>query len=484
MDPTERACWNILECVAVFAVYFSGPLNDFHLYFFDRNRLYRFWVAKLTKIQYKGPEKEITETATHARMEPTEDDYLMKIRSEIQDDTAQQVGAKSSNECVICLSNEGPPYPVQGGCACRGAAGFAHVACRATAAFHAQDSAGPKVWWDCMTCKQTFTGETRLLLANIWLESVTNVPVKDDMDYEEQLNMVVEKLSMASNLGSALCQAGKYMAAEKIERQVWEKEKEVFGIDHHLTLMSGSNLATTLCELGQYDEAELIEQDVWAKNKETLGNDHPATLTSAGNLATTFGNQGKHDEALVIERQVWETEQRVLGVHHPSTLISASNLAVTLSKLGIHDEALLIQHATLIAKKRVFGEDHPGTLDTMGNLGLALFNKGNFDDAFVIQHETWISRKRFGVDHPDTLESAYHTSNTLFRQGKLDEAYLIQQETLFTQKQVLGENHPQTIKSANGLLRITNKMKKRDNIAKSEDSSGDTTNLHQLSGPI
>jgi hypothetical protein len=33
-------------------------------------------------------------------------------------------------DCVICLGNEGPPYPVQKGCGCRGAAGLTHIECQ------------------------------------------------------------------------------------------------------------------------------------------------------------------------------------------------------------------------------------------------------------------------------------------------------------------------------------------------------------------
>ena len=58
--------------------------------------------------------------------------------------------------CHICL--ESSPPPMQSGCACRGAAGLAHVGCRVRAARALQEDKGWQVWWECQTCLQDFTG--------------------------------------------------------------------------------------------------------------------------------------------------------------------------------------------------------------------------------------------------------------------------------------------------------------------------------------
>jgi hypothetical protein len=44
--------------------------------------------------------------------------------------------------------------PIQSGCSCRGAAGFAHVSCLIEACGHLQDTKGDSVWRLCGTCKQ------------------------------------------------------------------------------------------------------------------------------------------------------------------------------------------------------------------------------------------------------------------------------------------------------------------------------------------
>ena len=53
--------------------------------------------------------------------------------------------------CVICLDSS--PPPIQSGCACRGDAGLAHVACRVKAAESQAPEKTGCVWWECQTCK-------------------------------------------------------------------------------------------------------------------------------------------------------------------------------------------------------------------------------------------------------------------------------------------------------------------------------------------
>jgi hypothetical protein len=53
-------------------------------------------------------------------------------------------------KCTICLSGAGPPFPVQSGCACRGAGGLAHIKCRVSASIHLAPN-NRKVWSECGT---------------------------------------------------------------------------------------------------------------------------------------------------------------------------------------------------------------------------------------------------------------------------------------------------------------------------------------------
>ena len=73
--------------------------------------------------------------------------------------------------CFICLDTS--PSPIQSGCACRGAAGLAHLRCRLEATEALVEQKKSTEWWlTCQTCKQQFTGEMRNGLANAWWSRV------------------------------------------------------------------------------------------------------------------------------------------------------------------------------------------------------------------------------------------------------------------------------------------------------------------------
>ena len=121
--------------------------------------------------------------------------------------------------CFICLGTS--PSPIQSGCACRGAAGLAHLRCRAEAAEAlVEQKSSAEWWWTCQTCKQPFTGEMSDGLANAWWSRVCD-GAEDDR----------ERLAAATNLASSLSDQGKHDEAEKMEREVLAVRKRVLGAE-------------------------------------------------------------------------------------------------------------------------------------------------------------------------------------------------------------------------------------------------------------
>ena len=82
-------------------------------------------------------------------------------------------------ECTICLSRSGPPYPIQKGCACRDDVGLAHVGCLQEMAAKMESDKGWKVWYECGTCKQRYTGTVQMELARAWWAMVAGRPEVD-----------------------------------------------------------------------------------------------------------------------------------------------------------------------------------------------------------------------------------------------------------------------------------------------------------------
>ena len=132
--------------------------------------------------------------------------------------------------CVICLDSS--PPPIQSGCACRGDAGLAHVACRVKAAESQAPEKQGCVWWQCQTCKQAFTGAMQRGLAEARWAKVRG---REQEDGEWQM----AALMMARALGDQ----GKYGEAETMQREVLAAQERELGADHPDTVTTAGNLA-------------------------------------------------------------------------------------------------------------------------------------------------------------------------------------------------------------------------------------------------
>ncbi len=222
----------------------------------------------------------------------------------------------SERICTICLDSR--PPPIQSGCGCRSDSGLAHVYCLIEKAASQQAHRGPKVWRECQTCQQKFTGAMRTGLGEAWWSRVCD-------EAEES----AERLCAAGNLAECRQGDGEYADAERIGREVLDVSRRVLGEEHPDTLASANNLAQSLSHQGKYAEAERIEREVLGVRRRVLGEEHPSTMTTrtASNLASSLLHQGKYADAERIEREVLGVRRRILGEEHPDTLSAAGNLA-------------------------------------------------------------------------------------------------------------------------------------------------------------
>ena len=102
--------------------------------------------------------------------------------------------------CIICLDSD--PPPIQSGCACRSDTGLAHLDCLIEKALSQQVHRGGKVWWECQTCGQHFTGAMRTGLGEAWWSRV-----RDGAEESE------ERLCAAQNLARCRRRDGQYAEA-------------------------------------------------------------------------------------------------------------------------------------------------------------------------------------------------------------------------------------------------------------------------------
>ncbi|KAJ0138247.1 Amidase [Fusarium oxysporum f. sp. albedinis] len=95
---------------------------------------------------------------------------------------------------------------------------------------------------------------------------------------------------------------------------------------------------------------------------------------------------------------------------------------------------------------------HLRRLNSMETVALELTSQGRYKEAQQIRQQIMeLRRKLLGDEHPDTLTSMNGLSDILVCLGKFQEAEKIYQSTLELRKKVLGDEHPDTLMSMNGL---------------------------------
>ena len=130
--------------------------------------------------------------------------------------------------CTICLDSD--PPPIQSGCACRSDTGLAHLDCLIEKAVSQQAHRGFKVWRECQTCGQYFTGAMRTGLGEAWWSRVCDEAAES-----------AERLSAAHNLASCRLGDGRFADAERIHRDVLGVRRRVLGEEHPDTLTSAGD---------------------------------------------------------------------------------------------------------------------------------------------------------------------------------------------------------------------------------------------------
>jgi hypothetical protein len=169
-----------------------------------------------------------------------------------------------------------------------------------------------------------------------------------------------------------------------------------------------------------------LDEDTLARRRRVLGEDHPDTLASASNLAVSLRAAGEYQAARELGEDTLARRRRVLGEDHPDTLASADGLAISLRGVG----------------------GYPGALAAASNLATIVRHRGEYQAARELGEDTLARRRRvLGEDHPDTLTSADNLAISL--QGVRGQAAReLGEDILARRRRVLGEDHPDTGASA------------------------------------
>jgi tetratricopeptide (TPR) repeat protein len=89
---------------------------------------------------------------------------------------------------------------------------------------------------------------------------------------------------------------------------------------------------------------------------------------------------------------------------------------------------------------------------SMNNLAASFFATGQSEKSLALHGETLkLRRELLGFDHPETLRSMNNLAHSCAAAGQSDKALALYEETLELRREKLGANHPDTLFTVNDL---------------------------------
>ena len=266
---------------------------------------------------------------------------------------------KDAHECCICLcgADEGPV--VHSGCACRGSAGWAHVACQAKAAENQADRSGRcgrtadgfSGWDSCSTCRQYWTGSMQIGLARACWETVRSLP-----------EFIPERISAMSRLAIALNECeGDIAGSLKLMTEGLEIDRRVFGRDSDEALHSLNSCGSMHIADGSPAKAVPMLEEAMEGFRRRLGDGHSQTLNAMRELADAHKRLQHFEKAIPMARQCVRLHQQILGAEDPKSLSAVVDLGTHLSDNGEYAEALTLLQEAVRSLRKVLGDGHPST---------------------------------------------------------------------------------------------------------------------------
>ena len=180
----------------------------------------------------------------------------------------------------------------------------------------------------------------------------------------------------------------------------------MLGEDHPDTLASANGLAADLRDLGEYQAARDLDEDTLARRRRVLGEDHPDTLGSANNLAIDLRDAWPVPGGPRPGRGHPDPPPPGARRGPPRHPASANNLATTCASLASTRRPATWTRTPWPAAAGCSARTTPTPWRSANDLAADLRELGEYQQARDLDEDTLTRRRRvLGEDHPDTLAS-------------------------------------------------------------------------------
>jgi tetratricopeptide (TPR) repeat protein len=218
---------------------------------------------------------------------------------------------------------------------------------------------------------------------------------------------------------------GRFLDAEPVARDVYERRTRVLGDLHPATLDSAHVHASALLWVGRLADAEAVFESMRQRCQKVLGDRHSTTILATADVARMRGRMGQHQSALSMMRRALEAQEQVFGKDHPQTLAFRLDVAWLLMQLKQTVEAEGVLRESLEGLRRTVGPTHPESLRATKALAQVLIDLGpdRYQEATSLAESALTAtRAMFGDSHNNTLGCLSLLGVTHARNGFWDRA--------------------------------------------------------------
>jgi tetratricopeptide (TPR) repeat protein len=272
-------------------------------------------------------------------------------------------------------------------------------------------------------------------------------------------------LDTTNGYGDDLRARGEFAAAMRLDEELLDRYRRVFGADHPNTFMVANNLALDYCLNGQYQWAKKLDERTYQDRLDHYGrDDNPWVLVSLGAIARDMRQGGEYRAAAEIAgrvNQVFDglTGRRLFPRRHPFVLLQAKDYSVALRKVGRFADALVLAESVYAELKGAFKLDHPDTLGAAINLGNAQRLAGDIGQAAKLIEDT-VRRygEILGADHPFTYGCLLNLAIVRRSMGQLEQANELLERALTGLQWTTGPSHHYTLTCLTNLATTTTEL--------------------------
>lgn len=292
-------------------------------------------------------------------------------------------------ECIVCCEH-GPFVPT--GCGCRNLR--IHVVCAAKSSHARIETMGrvnfsdvADIWTRCGLCKQSYTDQFALHIAEQYVTWATRV--SDEMHADALMHRAAQlfyQLRYAESEADAMRASRLYSASRTL------------GVESHVCLCKVKRGAATL------EQTRATQHELLQAARAEYGDEDFATVRMGHNLAVTMYQLGDFKSAADLLRIAYDTER--IGSRTPprtgfvwrgdeaSTLKTGEMLGQALIMTEKYAEAVAVMRDVCRGTRRLFGSTSERALTAMSVLGTALFQAQDFDAAEKVQREVCEAREQ------------------------------------------------------------------------------------------